>query len=135
MMEVSEFHLLAEQCVQRINSNTSLLYRKLNDGFSGGEKKQLEMVQLLLLRPKVVVLDEIDSGLDIDALKHVAAGIAYAREDNPTMAVIIITHYQRILRYIVPDMVHIMCDGVIIQSGSAQLASDIECKGYDAYRS
>ena len=134
-MEVEQFRLLAEECTHRINSKTDLLYRKLNDGFSGGEKKQLEMIQLLLLRPKVVILDEIDSGLDIDALKHVAAGIAYAKQENPDLAVVIITHYQHILRSIVPDVVHIMCDGAIVESGNAQLAYDLEKKGYDAYRS
>jgi len=133
VMELPAFRALAEQCVQRVNSNVGLLYRKLNDGFSGGEKKQLEMIQLLLLRPKVVILDEIDSGLDIDALKYVASGLAYARQENPQLAVIIITHYQRILQYLVPDRVHIMHGGRIVQAGDRQLAVELEQKGYDAY--
>jgi len=134
-LEMEAFLQLATSCVQRINSKTDLLYRKLHDGFSGGEKKQLEMIQLLLLRPKVVILDEIDSGLDIDALKYVAFGIAHARQENPALAILIITHYQRILRHIVPDRVHIMCDGAFVQSGDAHLASALEHKGYDGYRS
>src|SRR5690606_29962877 len=99
--------------------------------FSGGEKKRLEILQLLVLRPRVVILDEIDSGLDIDALKVVAKGIAYARKENPELSIILITHYQRILEYIVPDHVHILQDGCIVVSGDTTLVAMVEQGGYD----
>ncbi len=108
--------------------------RHVNDGFSGGQKKKLELLQLLLLQPKVAILDEIDSGLDVDALKIVAGGIAQARAERPEMALLIITHYQRILNYITPDYVHVMVDGKLVRSGDASLAALIEREGYDAIR-
>lgn len=103
--------------------------RAVNDGFSGGEKKRCEILQLAMLGPKFAVLDETDSGLDIDALKVVADGVNSLR--GPDLGVLVITHYQRLLNYIVPDVVHVMYDGRIIKSGSKDLALELEDKGYD----
>ena len=88
----------------------------------------------MILKPKFAILDEIDSGLDIDALKLVAAGIARARKENPHLAILIITHYQRILQYLTPDHVHVLCNGAIVRSGDAALVHELEKQGYDAYR-
>jgi len=105
------------------------LYRSLNEGFSGGEKKRNEIFQMAMLEPKLAILDETDSGLDIDALKVVANGVNKLKsEDN---AVIVITHYQRLLEYIVPDFVHVLHDGKIVKTGGAELALELEEKGYD----
>jgi Fe-S cluster assembly ATP-binding protein len=107
----------------------SLISRSLNEGFSGGEKKRNEIFQLMMLEPKLVVLDETDSGLDIDALKIVAGGVnAYKSKDN---SAIVITHYQRLLDYIVPDFVHVLYNGRIVKSGGKELALELEEKGYD----
>ena len=104
--------------------------RYLNDGFSGGEKKRMELLQMLILEPNFVILDEIDSGLDIDALKLVAKVINYMKKQNPKMSFLIITHYQRILDYITPDRVHVMKQGEIIKSGDKDLAKELEKEGY-----
>ena len=104
--------------------------RSLNVGFSGGEKKRIEILQLALLQPLVAVLDETDSGLDIDAIKIVAEGVNKAREANPAMTSLVITHYQRILHYLEPDSVHVLYDGRIVKSGGRELALEIEKKGY-----
>lgn len=133
-ISVADFQkLLIERCEQ-LMIDPAFIARGLNEGFSGGEKKRLELLQLLILRPKVAILDEIDSGLDIDSLKIVAAGIELARTENPEISIVLITHYQRILNYIVPDYVHILCDGRIVSSGDAQLAQDLELKGYDGFK-
>ena len=105
------------------------LNRNLNEGFSGGEKKRNEILQMLLLDPKMVILDEIDSGLDIDALKIVSEGVNLMR--GADRGFLIITHYQRLLDYIIPDVVHVMFDGHIVHSGDANLARELEAKGYD----
>lgn len=107
-------------------------YRNLHEGFSGGQKKKLEMLQLLLLKPSVALLDEIDSGLDVDALRVVAQALAVARKENPDMAVLVITHYQRLLQYLQIDHLHILMDGLLVKSGDHQLAQIIEQHGYDA---
>ena len=133
-ISVADFQkLLIGRCTQ-LSIDPSFINRGLNDGFSGGEKKRLELLQLVLLRPRVAILDEIDSGLDIDSLKIVADGIALARAENPLLSVILITHYQRILDYIVPDYVHVLCEGRLIMSGDARMALEVEAKGYDAFR-
>lgn len=107
----------------------SLISRSLNEGFSGGEKKRNEVFQLMMLEPKLVILDETDSGLDIDALKVVAGGVnAYKSKDN---SAIVITHYQRLLDYIIPDFVHVLYNGRIVKSGGKELALELEEKGYD----
>ncbi len=118
-----------------LNMDHAYAQRNVNEGFSGGEKKRLELLQLLLLQPQVAILDEIDSGLDIDALKLVAQALSYAREKNPQMIVVAITHYQRLLDHVKPDFVHIVQQGALVQSGTAALAHVLEQKGYDGIRS
>jgi Fe-S cluster assembly ATP-binding protein len=103
--------------------------RSVNDGFSGGEKKRCEILQMAMLEPKIAMMDETDSGLDIDALKIVAAGVNELR--GPKLGVMLITHYQRLLNYIVPDFVHVMWDGRIVKSGDKSLALELEAKGYE----
>lgn len=109
----------------------SFLSRGIHDGFSGGEKKKLEMLQALVLSPKYAIFDEIDTGLDVDALKLVASGIARLARDG--CGVVVITHYQRILRYIVPDVVYVLANGRVVDTGKAQLAKKIEEEGYERY--
>ncbi|MBV7439832.1 Fe-S cluster assembly ATPase SufC [Weeksellaceae bacterium TAE3-ERU29] len=112
-----------------LNIDKSFLSRSLNEGFSGGEKKRNEIFQMMMLNPKLAILDETDSGLDIDALRVVADGVnKFKSKDN---GVLIITHYQRLLDYIVPDFVHVLADGKIIKSGDKNLALELEAKGYD----
>jgi Fe-S cluster assembly ATP-binding protein len=124
-----DFDDLVESKLEILSMKNDFLNRNLNEGFSGGEKKKNEILQMLILEPKLVVLDEIDSGLDIDALKAVANGInAYKNAGN---AVLMITHYQRLLDYVVPDQVHILSEGRIVLSGKADLALELEKKGYD----
>jgi Fe-S cluster assembly ATP-binding protein len=131
---VTDFQaLLLDYCVH-LGIDQSFITRAVNVGFSGGEKKRLELLQLLVLQPKIAILDEIDSGLDIDSLKIVAAGIELARKQNPVMSIILITHYQRILDYIVPDYVHVLHKGKIEFSGDATVAQLLEAKGYDDYQ-
>jgi Fe-S cluster assembly ATP-binding protein len=133
-ISVADFHkLLLDRCAQ-LDIDPTFISRALNAGFSGGEKKRLELLQLLLLQPKVAILDEIDSGLDIDSLKVVAHGIELARAENPAMSILLITHYQRILDYIIPDHVHVLCDGRIVLSGDATVAHALEAKGYDGFK-
>lgn len=109
----------------------SFYYRNLNEGFSGGQKKKFEILQLLLLKPKLAILDEIDSGLDVDALKIVAHALRFARNEQPTMALLIITHYQRLLHYTTADAVHLLINGSLVKSGNVALAQEIEQRGYD----
>lgn len=133
-ISVADFQtMLLDRCAQ-LKIDPSFIARAVNVGFSGGEKKRLELLQLLILQPKVAILDEIDSGLDIDSLKIVAAGIELARKENHGMSVVLITHYQRILDYIVPDYVHILCNGRIQYSGDARVAHMLEAQGYDEYQ-
>ena len=121
---MKEIRALAES----LDLNPEFLKRGVNEGFSGGEKKRNEILQLLLLNPRLAVLDETDSGLDIDALQIVAEGVnRYRSEDN---GVVLITHYQRLLNHIVPDFVHVLADGKIVQSGDRTLAHELEQKGY-----
>ncbi|MBI2546174.1 Fe-S cluster assembly ATPase SufC [Candidatus Woesearchaeota archaeon] len=129
---VPEFlKLLKDKMAQlKIEQNFSMRY--LNEGFSGGEKKRMEILQLAILHPEIAILDETDSGLDIDSLKTVAEGINTLR--GPEMGVMLITHYQRILKYIKPDRVHVLIDGKIVISGGHELAEQIENKGYDFVR-
>lgn len=115
-----------------VDLKSSLVNRSVNEGFSGGEKKRNEILQLAMLEPKLAILDETDSGLDIDALRVVAAGVNKLRSDRN--AFLVITHYQRLLDYIIPDVVHILYDGRIIKSGSKELALQLEEKGYDWLR-
>ncbi len=129
MMSVIEFRKLLKEKLKLLDMDDSFATRYLNEGFSGGEKKRCEILQLAVLQPKIAVLDETDSGLDIDSVKIVAEGVN--RLVGPEMGVMIITHYQRILRYIRPDHVHILLDGRMVKSGGAELAEVLEEKGYD----
>jgi Fe-S cluster assembly ATP-binding protein len=124
-----EFLTLLKEKQELVELKSSLVNRSLNEGFSGGEKKRNEILQLAMLDPKLAILDETDSGLDIDALRIVASGVNKLRNENN--AFVIITHYQRLLEYIVPDFVHILFDGRIIKSGTKELALELEEKGYD----
>lgn len=128
-----EFEAMVRQHMQELSMDPAFLYRSLNEGFSGGERKKFEMLQLLILSPRIAILDEIDSGLDVDALALVCKALARARRDNPAMTILLITHYQRILRHIEPDYVHIMSNGSIAASGGLELALAVEHHGYDAY--
>ncbi len=124
-----DFLKLVREKLQLLEMKEEFLYRSVNEGFSGGEKKRNEIFQMAMLEPELAVLDETDSGLDIDALKIVANGVMkYSNDDN---AVVLITHYQRLLDYIVPDFVHVILDGKVIKSGDKSLAEKIEDKGYD----
>ena len=118
--------------MERVSMDTTMAQRNVNEGFSGGEKKRHEIVQLELLNPKVAVLDETDSGLDIDALKIVSEGVNRFREQGDR-GVLLITHYTRILRYIKPDFVHVFVAGKVAESGGQELAEDLEANGYDKY--
>jgi Fe-S cluster assembly ATP-binding protein len=124
-----EFLDLMEQKTKLVDMDPAMMNRSVNTGFSGGEKKRNEILQMAVLEPRLAILDETDSGLDIDALKVVASGVnALRRPDNAT---IVVTHYQRLLNYIVPDFVHVLANGRIVKSGGKELAYELEEKGYD----
>jgi Fe-S cluster assembly ATP-binding protein len=108
--------------------------RFLNEGFSGGEKKRNEVLQMAMLEPELAILDETDSGLDIDALRVVASGVNEVRADRPELGVLVITHYQRLLDHLTPDVVHILIDGRIVDSGGPELAQRLEAEGFDAWK-
>lgn len=128
-MEAKDFLKLVKEKQQLVEFDAKLANRSLNEGFSGGEKKRNEIFQLAMLEPKLAILDETDSGLDIDALRIVARGVNQLRSKNN--AFIVITHYQRLLEYIVPDFVHVLYKGRIVRSGTKELALELEEKGYD----
>lgn len=127
-MGAAEFLKLAKSKTALVEMKDEFLYRAVNDGFSGGEKKRNEIFQMAMLEPKLAVLDETDSGLDIDALKVVAKGVNALR--NKDRAIILVTHYQRLLDYIEPDFVHVLADGQVVKSGDKSLALDLEAQGY-----
>ncbi len=129
---VREFRQRLQEALVLLKMDEAFARRYVNDGFSGGEKKRAEVLQMSILRPSVAVLDETDSGLDIDALRTVAEGINALR--GPEMGVLLITHYQRILNYITPDHVHVLLDGRIVRSGGRDLALELEAKGYEWVR-
>ena len=128
-IDVLKFDRLIRAKAKDIRMDAALTKRSVNEGFSGGEKKRNELLQMAILEPKLRILDEVDSGLDVDALRSVADGINALA--TPQSATLIVTHYQRILDYVVPDAVHILIDGRIVRSGDKQLAAEIESKGYD----
>lgn len=131
-LDAVTFLKLIKEKMKLVNIDDSLLSRSLNDGFSGGEKKRNEIFQMAILDPKLAILDETDSGLDIDALKTVANGVnTLSNKDN---AIVVVTHYQRLLEYIIPDFVHVLYNGRIVKSGSKELAMELEEKGYDWIR-
>jgi Fe-S cluster assembly ATP-binding protein len=127
-LDAMEFMQLIKEKSKLLDIDQSMLSRAVNEGFSGGEKKRNEIFQMALLEPKLAILDETDSGLDIDALKLVASGVNAMR--NPKRAIIVVTHYQRLLDYIIPDYVHVLSAGRIVKSGGKDLALELEKKGY-----
>jgi Fe-S cluster assembly ATP-binding protein len=128
-VDAYEFLTLIRQKMKVMHMSESFLTRGVNEGFSGGEKKRNEILQMLVLEPKLAILDETDSGLDIDALKVVSAGVNSL--SNPDRAIILVTHYQRLLDYIVPDRIHVLSGGRIMKSGDRSLAQELERRGYD----
>ncbi len=133
-LSVLELRLAIMEWMQRLDMDPSFADRYLNEGFSGGEKKRNEILQMAILEPEVAILDETDSGLDIDALKVVARGVDEVRRDRPELGVLTITHYQRLLNYLQPDRVHILIDGRIVASGGPELAERLEREGYEGWR-
>ena len=129
-LDAIEFLALVKDKIKVLELNEDLLKRSVNEGFSGGEKKRAEIFQMAVLEPKLAILDETDSGLDIDALKVVASGVNKLR--RPDSAQLVITHYQRLLNHIIPDVVHVMADGKIVKSGGKELALELEANGYEA---
>ncbi|MEX1033465.1 MAG: Fe-S cluster assembly ATPase SufC [Cellvibrionaceae bacterium] len=127
-MSSADFLRLAREACKQVDLPASFLKRGVNEGFSGGEKKRNEILQMLMLKPKLCILDETDSGLDIDALKMVAEGVNSQR--SPERSFIVVTHYQRLLDFIKPDYVHVLSDGKIVKSGDASLAHELEAQGY-----
>ena len=130
---VKEFGVDLKHATELLHVDREFTSRHLNDGFSGGEKKRCEILQMAMLKPEVAVLDETDSGLDIDALRTVAEGVN-TLHDEIGMGALIITHYQRILRYIAPQFVHVMLEGRIVREGGAELVDQLESEGYDFLR-
>ncbi len=128
-LDAAQFLRMVREKAKLVKMNDSLLKRSLNEGFSGGEKKRNEIFQMAVLEPRLAILDETDSGLDIDALRIVAEGVNTLR--SPEKATIVVTHYQRLLDYIVPDFVHVLYQGRIVKSGTKELAMELEEKGYD----
>ncbi len=131
-ISVREFATFVKEKAKLLELSDELLQRAVNEGFSGGEKKRNEVFQMAVLEPKLAILDETDSGLDIDALQTVAQGVNRMRSAERGM--LVITHYQRLLNYIVPDVVHVMIDGRIVQSGGKELALELEQRGYNDFR-
>jgi len=127
-----EFLKILKEKMKLVEMDPSFINRPVNEGFSGGEKKRNEILQMAVLEPKLAILDETDSGLDIDALKVVANGVNKLKTSNN--AVIVVTHYQRLLNYIVPDFVHVLVNGRIVKSGGKELALELEANGYDTVR-
>ena len=133
-LSMLELRLAIREWLERLGMDPDFEERYLNEGFSGGEKKRNEILQMAILEPEMAILDETDSGLDIDALRIVGDGVAEIRTDRPEMGVLAITHYQRLLDHLRPDVVHLMIDGRIVESGGPDLARRIEAEGYEAWR-
>jgi Fe-S cluster assembly ATP-binding protein len=133
-LSVLELRLSIMEWMSRLGLDSSFADRYLNEGFSGGEKKRNEVLQMAILEPELAILDETDSGLDIDALRIVAKGVQEVRRDRPELGVVAITHYQRLLDVLQPDYVHILVDGRIVASGGIELAERLEAEGYDSWR-
>jgi len=127
-LDAMDFLSLAKEKMKLLDVDEKLLNRSVNEGFSGGEKKRNEIFQMAVLEPRLCIMDETDSGLDIDALKIVAKGVNSLR--SPERAIVVVTHYQRLLNYIIPDFVHVLLDGRIVKSGGKELALELESKGY-----
>lgn len=134
-MSVLELRLSIMEWLERLNMDPSFAERYLNEGFSGGEKKRNEILQMAILEPEMAILDETDSGLDIDALTTVANGVSKVRQENPDLGVLTITHYQRLLDHLDPDFVHVILDGQIVAKGGTEIAKELESSGYESFRS
>jgi len=132
-LDIFDFADILTERMAMLDMDPAFAERHVNDGFSGGEKKRNEILQMAMLKPKLAVMDETDSGLDIDALKVVSNGVNKLLEEDPDMSVLLITHYQRLLDYIKPDFVHVMVDGRIVQSGGPEVALELEADGYKTY--
>jgi Fe-S cluster assembly ATP-binding protein len=133
-LSVLELRLSIMEWMERLGMDASFADRYLNEGFSGGEKKRNEVLQMAILEPELAILDETDSGLDIDALRIVAKGIREVKADRPELGIVLITHYQRLLDELTPDRVHILMDGRIVDSGGPELGERLEREGYEAWR-
>jgi Fe-S cluster assembly ATP-binding protein len=133
-LSVLELRLATMEWMKRLGMDSSFVDRYLNEGFSGGEKKRNEIMQMAVLEPELAILDETDSGLDLDALRIVADGIGAVRAERPEMGVVLITHYQRLLDEVTPDHVHVLVDGRIVASGGMELVEQLERDAYDAFR-
>ena len=132
-MSVLELRLELMEWMERLEMDSSFMERYVNEGFSGGEKKRNEILQMAILEPEMAILDETDSGLDIDALRVVATGVQEIRKDRPHLGALVITHYQRLLDHLKPDHVHVMVDGRIVRSGGGELSQLLETKGYESF--
>jgi Fe-S cluster assembly ATP-binding protein len=133
-LSMLELRLAIMEWMERLDMDPSFADRYLNEGFSGGEKKRNEILQMAILEPEVAILDETDSGLDIDALRVVAKGVREVKAARPGLGILAITHYQRLLTELQPDVVHVLIDGRIVASGGMELAEKLEAEGYDAWR-
>ncbi len=133
-IDLFDFQELLMERMELLEMDPAFAQRPVNDGFSGGEKKRNEILQMAVLKPALALMDETDSGLDIDALRVVAHGVNRLREENPAMSVLLITHYQRILNYVIPDVVHVMYRGRIVESGGPEVAMELEASGYEEYK-
>ncbi len=134
-LSVLEVRMDMMEWMERLKMDSAFAERHLNEGFSGGERKRNEILQMALLEPTLAILDETDSGLDIDALQIVANGVATVRQERPDLGVLVVTHYQRLLNELNPDVVHILIDGRIVASGGPELAAEVETNGYEAWQS
>jgi Fe-S cluster assembly ATP-binding protein len=130
-LDAIEFLQLVKSKMKLLEMDSSFMNRAVNEGFSGGEKKRNEIFQMAVINPQLALLDETDSGLDIDALKIVANGVNAVKNQDKSKTILVVTHYQRLLNYIVPDQVHVMIDGRILKSGGKELALELEDRGYD----
>ena len=131
-MPIPQFRKLLQEKMKLLEIDDSFITRSVNDGFSGGEKKRLETLQMHMFGPSLALMDETDSGLDIDALQIVARAIEALR--GPEVGILLITHYERILRFVQPDFVHVLIDGRVVRTGGRELAAELEAKGYDFVR-
>ncbi len=132
-LSMLELRLSIMEWMERLDMDPAFADRYLNEGFSGGEKKRNEVLQMAILEPEFAILDETDSGLDIDALRVVAKGVREVRDDRPDLGILVITHYQRLLDELQPDQVHLLVDGRILRSGGPELARELEGSGYESY--
>jgi len=133
-LSVLELRLSTMEWMTKLGMDSGFVDRYLNEGFSGGEKKRNEILQMAILQPELAILDETDSGLDIDALRTVATGIRTIRAERPELGIVLITHYQRLLDELTPDHIHILVDGRVVASGGMELAEQLEREGYESFK-